>query len=109
MNDKQKAWLLKTEAEIRQQFPGDPFESDEKMEALTNKLSEIINKANENVEVRRWLLTILDGYNDRHKILTGHGDTQAELLKEYAERLDRYNRAEISAHYARKREEDDGK
>ena len=103
MNDKQKSWLLKIEAEIRQQFPGDPFETDEGVEALTSKMSEIYHKANENETVRRWMMAILDGYNDKHKILTGHGNTQAELLKEYAARLDRYKQEE------RRREEDDGK
>ena len=109
MNDKQKSWLLKTEAEIRQQFPGDPYDSETETERFLEKMEELHEKTNQNLEVRRWLLAIMRYYNDKHKILTGHGDTQAELLKEYAARLERYNRAEISEHYARKREEDDGK
>lgn len=109
MNEEQKKWLLKTEAEIRQQFPGDPYDSETETERFLEKMEELHEKTKQNAEVRRWLLAIMRYYDDRHRILTGHGNTQAELLKEYAKRLDRYNRAEISEHYARKREEDDGK
>lgn len=103
LNDKQKSWLLKTEAEIRQQFPGDPYDSETEMEQFLKKMEELHEKTKQNAEVRRWLIMIMRYYNDRHKILTGHGDTQAELLKEYAERLKRYEQEE------RRREEDDWK
>ena len=109
MNEEQKKWLLKTEAEIRQQFPGDPYDSETETEQFLKKIEEIRDLTKDNAIVRRWILVIMRYFEDRHRILTEHGDTQAELLKEYAARLDRYNRAEISAHYARKREEDDGK
>ena len=107
MNDKQKSWLLKTEAEIRQQFPGDPYDSETEMEQFLEKMEELHEKTKQNAEVRRWLLVIMRYYNDRHKILSGHGRTQAELLKvkEYAERLDRY----IKNQEERRREEDDWK
>ena len=103
MNEEQKKWLLKTEAEILQQFPGDPYDSEMETERFLEKMEELHKKTKQNAEVRRWLLVIMHYYNDKHKILTGHGDTQAELLKEYAERLDRYKQEE------RRREEDDGK
>ena len=103
LNEKQKAWMLKEEANILQQFPGDPYDSETETDRFLEKMEELHEKTRQNVEVRRWLLVIMHYYNDRHKILTGHGDTQAELLKEYAERLERYKREE------RRREEDDGK
>lgn len=103
LNEKQKAWMLKEEANIRQQFPGDPYDSETETERFLEKMEELHEKTKQNAEVRRWLLVIMHYYNDRHKILTGHGDTQAELLKEYAERIDRYKQEE------RRREEDDGK
>ena len=103
MNDKQKSWLLKTEAEILQQFPGDPYDSETETERFLEKIEGIRDLTKDNATVRRWILVIMRYFEDRHKILTGHGDTQAELLKEYAARLERYQREE------RRREEDDGK
>ena len=76
---------------------------------VLKKIEEIRDLTKDNATVRRWILVIMRYFEDRHRILTGHGDTQAELLKEYAARLEQFNRAEISEHYARKREEDDGK
>ncbi|MBR3339178.1 MAG: hypothetical protein IKG19_03950 [Lachnospiraceae bacterium] len=103
LNEKQKAWMLKEEASILQQFPGDPYDSETETEQFLEKMEELHEKTKQNAEVRRWLLIIMRYYDDRHKILSGHGMTQAELLKEYAERLERYKQEE------RRREEDDGK
>ena len=85
MNEKQKAWLIKTEKEIRQKFPDDILDDEDgkRWDELTDYIEEIYQKANKNETVKRWLMEILVEYNNRHKILTQpERKTDNELIRE---------------------------
>ena len=71
MNEKQKEWLLKIEQEIRTKFPGDPMADDDQCDQLIEYAEDLLTKANRNIIVKRWIMEILYGYNERHKILIG--------------------------------------
>ena len=71
MNEKQKAWLIKTEKEIRDRFPDDVLDdADGKgWEELIAYTVAIRDKANQNEIVTRWLMEIIVEYHNRWKIL----------------------------------------
>ena len=89
MTNDQKAWLLKTESDIRHHFTADPFDDPADPDAggrLLDQVGAILKKANENQTVKRWLYTILNYYDNRSRILQDSGAlTTWERLNESME------------------------
>ena len=84
MNEKKRAWLIKVFKEFMTDFPLDAFQEEDNVEKIMARANSYVEIArNDKRTVLRWVMMILELYEDCWRILSGSGQkTTREALKE---------------------------
>jgi len=76
LNDKQVAWLLQKEQQIRTKYPIKDMltATDDMWKAFTDDVEAFCKATNNNRAVVRWMVSLCKEYDARYKIYRNEGD-----------------------------------